>query len=519
MLDLQTSPISSLRQNFPMGRITTGKSSTQSPSRILCLKLQEQTSSGTKTQKHPRKRTAHAIAESFLKFSPRVVYRSQDANSLSQSTNEGRYLWLFIDIASTSHLFQGEEEVAREACLLSQALGFGVQYAIADTPSGAQAFTSAHPNSICQQGEERESLKKLSLPLLLHLEGVHPWAKPAQVESILTFFMMIGFKTAGDLAKLSMISFQERWGQTGLLLWKRVNAQDRAVISPLTPTEPLEDYVHLDFPISLTSLLLRHSEKSLDYLFARLQGRRLFAKKLVFTFHCEYSNARHKIEIEPNTPCRDQDLFTTLLENRLDALNLDNPIRDFEVLIVPHEEKAPQMDFFEPRETHSDKLQTLFSLLLQSSVKPGLFELQQAIMPEQAWTMVNESRRPVRPEDVTIKRQLKQSALLFPQENLVIAEKSIAYEPKYGETVTAAPRPTRLLQRPMPLTIEDLERLKILSVTPIERLEHAWWDDDDENKRDSIRRDYYFAVSPEGQCLWIFQDLMTDEYFLHGYFD
>ena len=512
--------------------MSLNKSSTQSPSRILCLKLKEQISSGSKSQNPSRKRTPHAIAESFLKFSPRVVYRSQDANSL---IDEGRYMWLFIDIASTSHLFQGEEEVAREACLLSQALGFGVQFAIADTPSGAQAFTSAHPNSICPQGEERESLKKLSLPLLLHLEGVDPWAKPSQVESILTFFMMIGFKTAGDLAKLSRLSFQERWGATGLLLWKRINAQDRAVISPLTPTEPLEDYVHLDFPISLTSLLLRHSEKSLDYLFARLQGRRLFAKKLVFTFHCEYSNTRHKVEIEPNTPCRDQELFTTLLENRLDALNLENPIRDFEVLIVPHEEKAPQMDFFEPRETHSEKLQTLFSLLLQSSVKPGLFELQQAIMPEKSWTMVNESRRPVRPEDVTIKRQEKfattksyqQSALLFPQEKLpsafaaavVVAEKSIAYEPKYGDSVTAAPRPTRLLQRPMPLTIEDLEKLKILSVTPIERLEHAWWDDDDENSRDSIRRDYYFAVSSEGQCLWIFQDLMTDEYFLHGYFD
>jgi protein ImuB len=474
----------------------------------------------------------HAIAESFLKFSPRIVYRSSEDNSV------GRILWLFIDIASTSHLFQGEEDCARDACALSQALGYGVQFSIADTPSGAQAFISAHPNSICAAGEEKQELKKLSLPLLLQLEGVHPWAKPSQVESILTFFLMIGFKTVGDLAKLSSASFRERWGETGLTLWKRLNGLDRSVISPLLPTEPLEDYVHLDFPISLVSLLIRHSEKSMEYLFARLQGHRLFAQKLVFIFHCEYSGARHRVEIEPNTPSRNQELFETLLENRLSLLNLENPIRDFEVHLIPCEEKAPQLDFFEPRTTHKDKLETLFSLLLQSSVQPGLFELQDAIMPEHSWRMVQESSSCapagalVRTQNVTDMTKHRNRAALaagfqmtkgggaYPQTTQTSAhvqERSLAYMPAYGARVSEAPRPSRLLSRPTPLAIEDLERLKILSSTPIERLENGWWEE--EIAHSSQRRDYYFAVSPEGQCLWIFQDLMTDEYFLHGYFD
>jgi protein ImuB len=544
---------------------------TQDASRVLCLKLVESSNTfGMKT----KKRTPASIAETFLKFSPRLVHR------VSPSVDGGAdVLWLFVDIASTSHLFHGEEELAREACALAQVLGYGVQFSISDTPSGAQAFISAHPNTICPPGEEREHLKTLSLPLLVSLEGVQTWSqvgvRSSQIDQILTFFMMIGFKTVGDLAKLSSSSFHERWGHVGLLLWKRLNGLDTSVISPLLPTEPLEDYVHLDFPISLVSLLLRHSEKSLEYLFTRLQGRRLFASRLVFTFFCEYSGAQHRVVIEPNTPSRNLELFKTLLENRIGALSLENPIRDFELSVVPCAEKVPQMDFFEPRVTHADRLETLFSLLMQSSVKPGLFELQEAIMPEESWRIVNEAV--VRPEEVTIRRQqilLEQAARAGVQMSLGdmngdtagesaanthspqtsvqrssdsralivagssalavdpnvnmnahmnmnvhvsnVATPSLAYTPAYGAVVKAAPRPTRLLDHPLPLTIEELEQMKILSSTPIERLESAWWEDATPLPP---RRDYYFAVSQEGQCLWIFQDPLTDEYFLHGYFD
>jgi protein ImuB len=446
------------------------------------------------------------LAEAFLKFSPRVQFREPN--------------WIFIDIASTSHLFLGEEGLMRSAMGLARDLGFGAQCAIADTPAGAQAFAVAHSQKLVAPGEEREQLKALSLPLLLELEGLQAWAKPRAIESIVSFFMMLGFNKIGELSRFTFASWQERWGEAGALLWRRLNSQDRQMISPLLPMEPLEDFVHFDFPIALTSLLLHQMQKSLDFLFARLQGRRLFAQKLTFIFHCEYSNARHTIEIAPNMPSRDRELYMTLLENRLNAINLENPVRDVEIKVMPCPEQTRQLDFFEPRTSDNDKLQSLFSLLRQSQVQPGFYKIEPSILPETGWRLCSDTPMT---RDHGLKQQtefqaspLQQLAPLREQkwrdENENIGPTAIAPDPRYGEAVARAPRPTRMLREPRAIPLDELRRLNILSISPIERLESRWWEDD-------TCRDYFFAVSPEGQCLWIYRDSRSEEYFLHGYFD
>lgn len=503
--------------------------------RVLCLKLQtlptagfkrrlpiSSTDASTRPEHSGGAKIMRTVAEAFLKYSPRVSTRPARGES---------GFFVFIDIASTSHLFagahceneepkiatesthsnRGEENLMRSAVRLARDLGFSAQCAVADTPAGAQAFAIAHPGSILPPGEERDRLKELSLPLLLHLEGLLGWERMAALENIVTFFMMLGCRTIGDLSRFTAESFQERWGETGALLWKRINAQDRQVISPLIPTDPLEDYVHLDFPVSLASLLLHQVQKSIAFLFARLQGRRLVAQRLTLILHCEYSNARHRIDIEPVTPNRDRSLFLTLIENRLNGMDLENPIRDFEIQIAPVPEKLQQLDFFEPRVSDQDKIDILMSLLSQSSLKPGFYRIEPSLLPEKGWRLTTSPHEDKQTTDLLEPFHLE---FFRNKNNEAEGPAAVTPRPHYGAHVMRAPRPTRLLPTPQPLSLEELARLKILSRNPIERLESDWW-----TSGDTPKRDYYFAVSPEGQCLWIFQDPSTEEYFLHGYFD
>ncbi|MCM2281351.1 MAG: hypothetical protein NDI61_05830 [Bdellovibrionaceae bacterium] len=490
-------------------------------------------------------RNTRAVAEAFLRFSPRVQMREPNM--------------IFIDVASTSKFFKSmsssrdtgspESGVLDGALQLARDLGFEAKAAISDTAAGAQAFAHQNSRFICPPGEERETLQPLSLPLLLHLEGLAPWQNPRAIEQIVTFFYMLGFDKIRDLDRFSLTSFQDRWGETGALLWRRLRAIDRQIVSPLLPTEPLEEYVHLDFPVSLASLLLHQVRRSITFLFARLQGRCLFASRLVLRLHCEYSNTRHKLEIEPNSPSRDLGLFLTLLENKLDGVDLENPIRDFEIEVLPVPERVQQLDFFEPRTTDQEKLENLFSLLQQAAIRSGRYEIRSAILPEQNWERISSAMRmtaaaasskvPARaPSTSSVKSKLRTPVTASntnpsntnpsntnpsntnpsntnpsdasPPDSS--QQPAFRHLPEYGASVTNAPRPTRLLRQPRRLPIDELQRLHILTGRPIERLEEGWW-------HNGPRRDYYFAVSPQGQCLWIYQDLENQEYYLHGYFD
>ncbi len=53
---------------------------------------------------------------------------------------------------------------------------------------------------------------------------------------------------------------------------------------------------------------------------------------------------------------------------------------------------------------------------------------------------------------------------------------------------------------------------KELLLSTAERIESGWWDGED------IRRDYYYAMNRHGSGLWVFRDLESGRWYLHGVF-
>ncbi len=85
-------------------------------------------------------------------------------------------------------------------------------------------------------------------------------------------------------------------------------------------------------------------------------------------------------------------------------------------------------------------------------------------------------------------------------------------------------RPSRLLMPPVPIAVVadqgmpgqfeyQRQRFQIFQHWGPERLESGWW------RGPSIRRDYFRVESEHGAWWWIFRDLQSGNWFLHGIFD
>ncbi|MFN7263220.1 MAG: hypothetical protein ACK5UJ_05390 [Pseudobdellovibrionaceae bacterium] len=444
--------------------------------RTLCLNLQ-------KVQEP-------SCAEVFLKFSPRVQFRYPQ--------------YVFLDIESTASLFGGEFSVLKQSIDLARQFSTQATGAIADHPAVAQILSNYRPFELIKPGEDFQTLRHLSVAVLPELEGLYPWTKPRQIEHIVQFFQSLGFHTIDDIQHFQLTSFRERWGETGIALWRRLHGKDTQVISPLTPQDPFQGYGYFDDPVYHIPVLMQKIDPQMTYLFLRLEGLNRFAQKMEIILHCEYSQQKHSLFVEPVSPSRDLRLYRDLLLRKLDHLGLENPIREFDISVYDVPEKIEQLDFFEPRDLTEDRWRRLISFAKQSGCEMGFLQMKPAHLPEDSFEIQTEWPQEFNPKDL-----------------VKIEDDSIQVKSVYAKALAKSPRPSLLLKEPLQLSRLAIQKLQMLTRFPAERIESAWWNllKKKEDSAQFENRDYYYALSSEGQMLWVYLDRLKKEYYLHGYFD
>jgi protein ImuB len=443
--------------------------------------------------------------------------------------------WFFLDIATNAswiqRYFKNEAHLLESVLsLLSKLVRQQVRVAIADTPQTAQAFATQYGFWISNPGHSYADLNRLPLSTLLHLEGLEPWDKPTanRIESIVNFFALLGLQWVSDIRHFSEAVYAERWGQIGSKLFKNLQGQSFYApqpISPFIPVTPLTSSTHLDFPVSMVSILIHEVETSIQTLFARLEGRRLVVRRMRVCLRCEYSEQEHVFHIEPSTPTRDLRFFKLLLENRLERIELLNPIKDVELDIEPAHEIETQDEFQNQASSDQTKIALLISLLRQEGAETGFAHLQDEILPEKSWRLETSA-----PTANTI--------LSLAGNSIAIENDDLGYRPlfRYGNGLHKTPRPALLLRQPKRLSPSEVQALRIESLQAkalqpclqenspasplaLERIEHAWWDVRDGPDSEAAARDYFVARDQNGRHLWIFQDRLSEEFFLQGAFD
>ena len=394
--------------------------------RVLCLNLQQ--------NQEP------SSAEVFLKFSPRVQFRYPH--------------YIFVDVDSTAGLFGGEMQLLKKAVDIARQFAPTATGAIADSAAVAQLLVNDRPFEITRSGEDFKLMARLPVTSFKDLEGLEPWPNKRQIEQLAHSFQSLGLDWIEDVMHFSLEALRERWGETGTLLWRRLDHQDMQVISPLVTQDPLMGYAFFDESVSTINHLQEKLNPQLAYLFLRLEGLGRMAQKLELRLFCEFSEAKHYLLIEPVAASRDLKLYKDLLLKKLESIDLQNPIKEFEIHVFDVPEKIQQLDFFEPRDSTEDRWRRLISFARQAQVEVGFLQPEPAHLPEQSYSLKTDWPKDFSPKDL-----------------IEWSEKAISVKSVYAKGLAKSPRPSLLLKEPMALSRVSLDHLKILTRVRTERIQ------------------------------------------------
>jgi protein ImuB len=344
----------------------------------------------------------------------------------------------------------------------------------APTPLSALWLARAASEDVLSPGALRARLG--SLPLC-----VTHW--PAEVQALLT---ELGARTIGDCLRLPRAGFARRVGLG------RLDDLDRALgrrfdwRAEFKSPERWSDRRELYQESSDAEIFMAAVEHMLDSLIAELRRRQAQVRSLKIVFeHLAHPSTCESFDwVEPT---HERDRLASLLRDRLERIVLPAPAIALRLSTGPLQALRSQLpDLFDktPVETLAHVLLERLRSRLGLAAVYGLTLLAEH-RPEYAWS------------------------------------KSTA-TPLAGAPHAAAPpspwsstRPLWLLPRPVPLGSNEAHRYyegKLECRDGPERIESGWWDEQD------VSRDYYTAVSSLGQRLWIYKDLRSCDWHLHGLF-
>ena len=401
--------------------------------------------------------TLRSLAYWIYRFGQPVTAEIQD---LAEPGRRPRAL-LWVEIGHSLALFGGLDVLRDRLCTELQELGHEAQIGIAPTRGGAGLLACMrHTDPITDT--ETLSACLANLPLSsLHWPG-----------ELLHALSGVGFRRLGDLFAVPRDAFSKRFGSQYRLELDRLLGHAPEPCDTLAPPETfrrrfelsaeIEDVERLQFPLKRLCTELQ------AYLRTRDRGLR------GVTLAVMHAGAREtRIHAQFVDPHREAKRIFDALHERLERDGLPLPARDLVLMAEDFAESSvPQNDFFDARAGQAQ------------AWSAAIERIRGRLGEEKVWM-------PHAVEDHRPERAMRRSE--------VSSAKQI---PAFSGPL----RPSLLCADPW-----TMPPPAIPAGTAFERIESGWWDGDD------LRRDYTILDINGGRA-WVYREVGTDKWFLHGWF-
>lgn len=389
---------------------------------------------------------------------------------------------LLLDITGCAHLHGGEAPMAQAVLLAIRELGFNARAAVASTPGCAWAVARYGDSdlSVVPPGAERAALAPLPCSAL----RIGEETQIALAE--------IGIDRIGQLLDLPRASLPARFGPELLLRLDQALGQAMELLDPVRPCVPLAVERVFNGPATQPEAVWGAARELVDELCRGLQERESGATRL--TLRLARADAGPvDLHASLSRPSRDPRHLWSLLWPQLERANLGYGV-DALILTAAAAARLPheQVERWRPAEREHAAAWGRFIDTLIARLGPdrvGRPEPRGSHIPERAQTLA-----------------------------------SILETPKdAGAAVAAADRPSLLLDRPEEIQAVALfpdgapswirsraGESRILAGIGPERIGPEWW------RAREPARDYFKIQDEQGRWLWVYRELQSGRWFLHG---
>ncbi|MGQ0636617.1 MAG: Y-family DNA polymerase [Planctomycetaceae bacterium] len=399
-----------------------------------------------------------------------------ECQRFSPSVGIGDEASLLMDVTGCTHLFEGEQPLARQVARFVARLKLVGKVSIADTVGAAWGVCRYGRAGVVSRGENETALYPL------------PVAALRLSASIVETLDELGIQTIGQLRALPRQSLASRFGTSVANRLDQAFGRLPELIVSVRGTEPIQASQEFDEPLTDRRSLELVLYQLIEHVAAALRNRQLGVQQLT----CQIDDVSFTIGATGPTAAGTH--LWELARLHLERLALSREVRRVEVragLTARRVEQQPTLldERVDPRE-----LQHLLDRLSSRLGDGALFRADPAAdpLPEFASRLVS------------VLNEVEQRAATTDS--------------------TGRFRPLRLYARPVPV--------EVLSVVPDgppirfrwktaehavnrhwgpERVASGWW------RGEQVKRDYYRVETAAGERFWLFRT--AGAWFLHGVFE
>lgn len=430
---------------------------------------------------------------------------------------------LFLDITGCAHLVGGKSALIRRLVELAARVGLGARAAIADTPGAAWAWArfGEADAPILAQGAHRDAHRQRLKSL--------PVAALRLAEADIDTLHRLGLYTIGDLAGLPRAALALRFGAGVLRRLDQARGAEPEPVSPYRPVVPYRADLGFGEPLATPEGLAAGLDRLMAELTARLDREGLGARRLAFTlYRIDGTTATARVGV--SRAARDPAHLRRLFAPKLEALDPDPGVEALRLEAAAVEPVARDQAALRPlaRTAGGPEGPARHTAPAASRADP----------PAALAALIDRLVNRLGPEAVTWPAPVETP---LPEAQVAPRPALTGGPADWSAWPATAPRPVRLMARPEPVepmlprgdregaappTVFAWKRRPVIlrHVEGPERLLGPWWHalESDTAAQAGAQagngryRDYWLAEDAAGRRLWLFRDLATGRWAVHG---